>query len=188
MLMDESPMNCLSSSKETLDYDGLFNWTMTYRMNSDVPIPYGRTIRKASSLQSSLWEVNLMDSKTKLLAVMISHCGGRNQRMDYIKALKPLLRDHLDIIGGCISGNSTICPRHFHKDCSVLSSYKFYLSFENSDCREYMTEKVFWNAFHKHAVPIIMGAPLEDCRRLLPPGSYLHRIQALLSHLRGPEL
>lgn len=182
MLMDESPMYHLSSSRETLDYDGLFNWTMTYRMNSDVPVPYGRTIKKNTStilqhhsqISKPFWEANMMSFKTKLLAVMISHCSGKNRRLDYIKALKSLLPDHLDIIGNCMNGNRTICPHHFHKDCFILNSYKFYLSFENSNCREYITEKVFWNAFHKYAVPIIMGAPLKDCQRLLPPNSYLH--------------
>ncbi|XP_025161943.1 alpha-(1,3)-fucosyltransferase 5-like [Harpegnathos saltator] len=181
ILMDESPMYLLSSSQETSNYDGLFNWTMTYRMNSDVPVPYGRTLKKESInfqyypwISKPFWKTNMMSSKTKLLAVMISHCDSKNQRLKYVEALKSLLQDRLEIIGHCMNGNSTVCPYHFTKDCSVLSSYKFYLSFENSNCREYITEKVFWNAFHKYAVPIIMGAPLEDCQRLLPPSSYLH--------------
>lgn len=182
MLMDESPMYLLSSPQKTSVYDDVFNWTMTYRMNSDVPVPYGRTIKKKtleslqyhSQVSKAFWKANVMSSKTKLLVAMISHCSGKNRRINYIKKLKSLLQDHLDIIGHCMNGNSTVCPRHFTKDCSILSSYKFYLSFENSNCREYITEKVFWNAFHNYAVPVIMGASLEDCQRLLPPGSYLH--------------
>lgn len=195
MLMDESPMYHLSSSQKTSVYDGLFNWTMTYRMNSDVPVPYGRTIKKKTleafdpRISKQSWRANAMNSKTKLLAVMISHCNGKNRRVDYIKELKSLLQDHLDIIGHCMNGNNTVCPRHFTKDCPILNLYKFYLSFENSNCREYITEKVFWNAFHNYAVPVIMGAPLEDCQRLLPPGSYLHvdnfrNAKALAEYLR----
>lgn len=194
MLLDESPMYHLSSSEKTLNYDGLFNWTMTYKMNSDVPVPYGRTIKKAlttlryhSSTSEQFWRINLMSSKTKLVAALISHCNTINRRLEYVKVLKSLLQDHLDVIGNCMNGN-IICPHHL-KDCSILSSYKFYLSFENSNCREYITEKVFWNAFEKYAVPIIMGASLEDCQRLLPPGSYLHvdnfhSAKALVTYLR----
>ena len=29
---------------ETSGYDGIFNWTMSYRPDSDVPVPYGRPV------------------------------------------------------------------------------------------------------------------------------------------------
>jgi len=59
-------------------------------------------------------------------------------------------------------------------DCPSLNDYKFYLAFENGDCREYITEKTWWNAYHKGAIPVIMGASLRDCFRLLPPKSFIH--------------
>lgn len=55
-----------------------------------------------------------------------------------------------------------------------MNDYKFYLAFENGDCREYITEKTWWNAYHKGAIPVIMGASLQDCPRLLPPKSYIN--------------
>jgi hypothetical protein len=82
--------------------------------------------------------------------------------------------DDLQILGHCLEGNITICPGHFNANCLALSEFKFYLAFENSNCREYLSEKVFWNAYEKRAVPVIMGPPRVDCERLLPPGSYLH--------------
>ena len=66
------------------------------------------------------------------------------------------------------------CEGHFDQDCPKLNDYKFYLAFENGDCREYITEKAWWNAYQKGAVPVIMGASVEDCARLLPPKSYIH--------------
>jgi hypothetical protein len=50
----------------------------------------------------------------------------------------------------------------------------FYLVFENSKCRQYLTEKIFHNAYSKGAIPIILGPPVEDCEKLLPPNSFLH--------------
>jgi glycoprotein 3-alpha-L-fucosyltransferase len=179
-LTDESPFHTFINSKQKLsDYNGLFNWSMSYRMDSDVPVPYGRTIRiprreEVSLNDSRLWEIAVKTSKSKLVAIMASNCGGRNERWPYVKALKLSLNHDLDIFGRCLNGNKTVCPGHFDQDCTALKAYKFYLSFENSNCREYLTEKVFWNAYDKFAVPIIMGASREDCRRLLPPHSFLH--------------
>nr|XP_012233408.1 PREDICTED: alpha-(1,3)-fucosyltransferase 6-like [Linepithema humile]XP_012233409.1 PREDICTED: alpha-(1,3)-fucosyltransferase 6-like [Linepithema humile]XP_012233410.1 PREDICTED: alpha-(1,3)-fucosyltransferase 6-like [Linepithema humile]XP_012233411.1 PREDICTED: alpha-(1,3)-fucosyltransferase 6-like [Linepithema humile]XP_012233412.1 PREDICTED: alpha-(1,3)-fucosyltransferase 6-like [Linepithema humile]XP_012233413.1 PREDICTED: alpha-(1,3)-fucosyltransferase 6-like [Linepithema humile]XP_01 len=172
-LTDESPFHTFLHNRQKLsDYDGLFNWSMSYRMDSDVPVPYGRTVRISSDVSSR--DAVVGTSKTKLVAVMGSNCGGRNGRWSYVKALKSSLRDDLDVLGRCLNGNSTVCPGHFDRDCAALNAYKFYLSFENSNCREYLTEKVFWQAYNKFAVPIIMGASREDCRRLLPPHSFLH--------------
>ncbi|XP_070160204.1 4-galactosyl-N-acetylglucosaminide 3-alpha-L-fucosyltransferase FUT6 [Polyergus mexicanus] len=177
-LTDESPFHTFLYGRQRLsDYDNLFNWSMSYRMDSDVPVPYGRTIRipdNVSNANDRHWDVIVKTTKTKLVAVMGSNCGGRNGRWSYVKALKSLLGDDLDILGKCLNGNRTVCPGHFDRNCAALSSYKFYLSFENSNCREYLTEKVFWNAYGKLAVPIIMGASRYDCRRLLPPHSFLH--------------
>lgn len=66
------------------------------------------------------------------------------------------------------------CPGHFKRDCSFMDRYYFYLVFENASCRQYLTEKVFYNAFKKGAIPIIIGPPIEDCVKLLPPNSFIH--------------
>ncbi len=38
----------------------------------------------------------------------------------------------------------------------LLQDYKFYLAFENTYCRDYISEK-FWNALKQDIVPIVMG-------------------------------
>ena len=43
----------------TADFDDFFNWTMTYRADSDIPTPYGRVVPKASGFSyvpNSGWE------------------------------------------------------------------------------------------------------------------------------------
>ena len=86
---------------------------------------------------------------------------------------------------------SLLCGGHFTRDCPALSDYKFYLAFENALCSEYITEKLWWNAFskvgkylniilthfpsHQGAVPIVLGGLGErDYRKLTPLNSYLH--------------
>ncbi|KDR19067.1 alpha-(1,3)-fucosyltransferase 7-like [Zootermopsis nevadensis] len=172
-LTDENPFHTFtlgSASTRMKDYNGLFNWSMTYRMDSDVPVPSGRTLPLTSAENKRRRKAKAKaKAKTKLAAIMVSNCGGRNKRWEYVKEL----RKHMpvDVYGAC--GNLR-CEGHFAKDCPGLNDYKFYLAFENGNCREYITEKAWWNAYHKGAVPVIMGAPPQDCARLLPPKSYIH--------------
>lgn len=65
------------------------------------------------------------------------------------------------------------CPGHFKLDCPILNKYMFYLSFENSNCQEYLTEKLWWNAYSKDNIPIVMGPVQENLKQLLPPCSYI---------------
>ncbi|CAK9833287.1 Glycoprotein 3-alpha-L-fucosyltransferase A [Anthophora retusa] len=166
----------LYGNQELSTYNGLFNWSMTYRMDSDVPVPYGRTISRSFeySQDKNFLKDFIKKLKTKLVTVMGSNCAGTNGRWNYISELKLILGNDLDIYGKCLNGNTTACPGHFDEDCSTLNMYKFYLAFENSNCDEYITEKVFWHGYHKLAIPVIMGAPKKNCEQLLPPRSFLH--------------
>ena len=66
----------------------------------------------------------------------------RNKRLEYAKNLSMYIP--VDIYGGC--GNMS-CPRSNSNCFSMLDKqYKFYLAFENSNCRDYITEKFFVNS------------------------------------------
>ncbi|XP_051172089.1 4-galactosyl-N-acetylglucosaminide 3-alpha-L-fucosyltransferase 9-like [Leptopilina boulardi] len=174
-LTDESPLNTfIYKSQKLSNYNNLFNWTMTYRMDSDIPVPYGRTIKLSTILTNETFIYKKLLKKKKLLAILASNCGGKNNRWNYIRELKKILANNFDIFGHCLNGNKTVCFSNFKNDCPILKNYKFYLSFENSNCRQYLTEKVFWNGYQKFAIPIIMGASINDCQQLLPPNSFLH--------------
>ncbi|CAK9297255.1 unnamed protein product [Gordionus sp. m RMFG-2023] len=54
------------------------------------------------------------------------------------------------------------------------SVYKFYLAFENSLCKEYITEKFWYNALTMNMVPIVFGAPKSDYLKVAPPHSFIH--------------
>ncbi|XP_045125147.1 alpha-(1,3)-fucosyltransferase 7-like isoform X1 [Portunus trituberculatus] len=170
-LTDESSYNTFLVGKERRleAYNGLFNWSMSYRMDNDVPVPYGRTLPLTPAEAAAHKPVDYFTLKPKLVAVMGSNCGGRNKRWGYIKELQKHMT--VDTYGGC---GTLKCPGHFIKDCPILGDYKFYLAFENSNCKEYITEKVWWNALEKGAVPVVMGTKVEDYRRVLPPHSFLH--------------
>ncbi|XP_065158875.1 4-galactosyl-N-acetylglucosaminide 3-alpha-L-fucosyltransferase FUT5-like isoform X2 [Atheta coriaria] len=172
---DESPTHTFLNGQHNFNaYNGLFNWSMHYRMDSDIPVPYGRTVAKRRidndrSFDFSAWLTNR--SNTSPIAVMGSNCGSQNHRWEYVAELRKWI--DVDFYGGC---GTLECPGHFTKDCPKLAAYRFYLAFENSNCDEYITEKLWWNAYAKDAIPIVMGgAPSRrNYAQLLPPHSYIN--------------
>lgn len=168
---DESPHHTFLATRQykMKDYNGLFNWSMTYRGDSDVPVPYGRTIPLSIADKRKLRYKNYATSKHRGVAILGSNCGGKNHRWEYVNELQKHIG--VDIYGGC---GTHKCPGHFMRDCPLIGDYKFYLAFENSNCREYITEKLWWNAYHKEIVPVVMGAPKSDYQKLCPPNSFIH--------------
>ncbi|XP_063599453.1 4-galactosyl-N-acetylglucosaminide 3-alpha-L-fucosyltransferase FUT6-like isoform X1 [Penaeus indicus] len=168
---DESPVHNFwkAKDKNLKHYSGYFNWSMTFRMDSEIPVPYGRTLRLPDN-QTALQPEDVFAMKSKLAAVMMTNCRqSSNDRLPYIRHLQKHMK--VDFYGRC---GSLKCPGHIRKDCELLEKYKFYLSFENSNCHDYITEKVWWNALEKKAVPVVMGGRAEDYRRMLPPNSFVH--------------
>lgn len=69
----------------------------------------------------------------------------------------------LDVYGKCAnkfhpSGERKSCSRENEWDCYKMleSNYKFYLSFENSVCNDYVTEK-FFNILKYDVIPIVFN-------------------------------
>ncbi|CAG9860703.1 unnamed protein product [Phyllotreta striolata] len=173
-LTDESPYHTFMGRNTLTDqgkkinitnFNGIFNWSMSYRHDSDIPVPYGRTVLKNNL--TNAW-IN-MKRRDVLAAIMISNCRAPNNRLEYVKELQNFMK--VDVYGNC---GPLKCPGHYSKDCPLLDDYLFYLSFENSNCEEYITEKLWWNAFNKNAIPVIMGGSTESYKMLLPPKSFVH--------------
>ena len=140
--MLESPINRGSYRK----LNDLVNWTATYRRDSVINTPYERfTYYKQFGGLLPLPERNFAENKTKKVAAFISNCRDSNGRLDYARELKRYI--DVDIYGNC---GELKCPRTNIKPdpCYAIlkNDYKFYLAFENSNCRHYITEKFFRNA------------------------------------------
>ncbi len=164
---------------------------MTYRLDSDIPRPYGWIEDKESgshdhtlnpwppfdqraflaSLPNRPQEFKDLALKPKLVAWIVSNCNSRSSREAYVREL----RKHVpvDIMGGCGDLACDVGHRSKSDNCTaaVNGSYKFYLSFENSLCDGYATEK-FWWRMSQPVVPVVMGR--GRYAEVAPPHSHLN--------------
>ena len=153
-----------------------FNWTSTYRTDSDVPSLYGEAVKYANKTLEEETELKkFIGERPKLIASVISNCRLiRNGRLTYIKELAN--HTQVDQYGDC---GKLKWEGHNHGQglgeyCSKLDEYNFFLAFENSNCKDYITEKFWLQGLIAGPVPVVMGAPKEDYLRVAPPNSFVH--------------
>ncbi|XP_047739154.1 alpha-(1,3)-fucosyltransferase 7-like [Hyalella azteca] len=178
---------------------GVINWTMSYRRDSEIVVPYGRTVPKELldtkiNEQESLESRDFWSEKTSghYVAWMVSHCATDSRREWYVKELAKYIK--VDVFGKCgfkkCGKNISIKTiGSFDQDsCNdITSKYFFYLSFENSICEDYVTEKLFM-PLQLGVVPVVLGG--ADYNAIAPPESFVNALdfptpeklaQALLS-------
>lgn len=152
----------------------LFNWTAYIRRDSTIFMPYEWYTKKSENisnenvLKTSQIE-NHFAKKTKLAVTVASNCRVPSRRYRILRELSKHI--HVDEFGSC--SGKIICPKS--KGTAVCSryiaDYKFYLAFENSYCRDYLSEKV-WRAFDRNQIPVIAAS--DSTVELLPRDSYLN--------------
>lgn len=166
LFMLESPYHTPGLSA----FSEVFNWTATYRHDSDIVAPYEKFVPYDDNVKYLIQNKSYAAGKTKQVAWFVSNCGARNTRREYAKELQKYIS--VDIYGHC---GTIQCPRKNKKCFEMLNTdYKFYLSFENSNCRDYITEKFFVTGLQHDVIPIVMGAAPEDYARAAPPHSFIH--------------
>ena len=159
----------------------IYNLTMTHRLDSDIPIPYGGFMKKGTENgQLSKYETNYARGKSKKVAWVVSNCHTHSKREQYVNELKKHIE--IDIYGSC---GSLSCD---HTTCFTMinTTYKFFLAFENSICKDYITEKVFRILNYGGLVPVVLGG--ANYSRQLPPHSFIDAMdfpspRALADHL-----
>ena len=80
----------------------------------------------------------------------------------------------MDIYGTCGSGTFSCGARLNYSDCDttvVGDHYKFYLSFENSLCTNYITEKLWRVLGQINVIPVVLGS--WNYSSHLPKGTYI---------------
>ncbi|CAF2622024.1 unnamed protein product [Rotaria sp. Silwood2] len=114
------------------------------------------------------------------IAWFVSNCDSHSGREEYVYKLRSQPGIHVDIYGKCKSiFHSHIIPIECQKGTSnciekTLLNYRFYLSFENSKCDTYITEKYWIQGLNGQAIPIVLGAKIKQYERIAIPNSYIH--------------
>uniref|UniRef100_A0A8R1Y1F2 Fucosyltransferase n=1 Tax=Onchocerca volvulus TaxID=6282 RepID=A0A8R1Y1F2_ONCVO len=165
-VLQESPLYTFNY----LDFvaEDYFNITMTYRHDSDIYIPYGM-MKKITNLTppEQIWNwsevVKITSRKVKPVLQLVSNCHTRSKRELYVEQLRTYI--NITQYGRC---NNSTCDR----ECEIQESarHRFYLAFENSICRDYITEKLF-KSLDRLLVPVVLKRSIyED---IMPPGSFI---------------
>lgn len=123
----------------------LFNATWTYRSDSEFSAAYATYAALSPAQKAETITVDFAEGKTKLVAWMVSNCGSQ-LRIDFVKQMQKFI--DVDAYGRCshLLGKKLSCSKSQEKRC--LKPYKFYLSFENALCKDYITEK-YWEHLGK---------------------------------------
>lgn len=103
--------------------------------------PYAKWVYYDKSVKKNRLTKNYAEGKTKKVAWIVSNCHPQNDRMKYALELQKYI--DVDIYGKC---GKLSCPKTEKCWKTLEKEYKFYLAFENGNCKEYITEKFFLNA------------------------------------------
>lgn len=106
--------------------------------------------------------MEIVNGKTKNVIWVVSNCAW--YRRYFVDKLKNFI--DVDVYGKCGSKNCSYleCDRLYN------STYKFYLSLENSICPDYVTEKVF-KTLRLNIIPVVVNG--ANMTHILPPKSYI---------------
>ncbi|KAK7497853.1 hypothetical protein BaRGS_00010987 [Batillaria attramentaria] len=179
----ESPIH---SNNEVFSQDAWrdqFNWTMTYRQDSDIYFGYGQFL-KEPNYTPKMDLSSVVRGKTQMVAWFVSNCKTQSRREDFVAALQDFVT--VDVYGHC---GDLQCGRQGDQSCMDMLSrdYFFYLSFENSLCVDYVTEKLYRTMKMVDIIPIVRGG--ADYSALLPEGSYINvddfaSVEALAEYMK----
>ena len=148
--------------------DGLVNGLMTYTQTTTIKFPYGSyTWRSVRLDEIPSW---ITATRPKIAITVISNCKSA-YRIDMLNRIFKSI--HVDVAGLCGITRHILCDAH-NVECftELGKEYLFYLAIENSECADYVSEKVWRNAFSSGMVPIVYSSAKIKYSSILPPHSY----------------
>ncbi|CAH0551896.1 unnamed protein product [Brassicogethes aeneus] len=158
-------MESAGNTKNLNEFARFYNCTMTYRYDSDIYHPYGTIVKKDTSYTPPSAES--IEKRRSKIAWFVSNCKTLSFRENLVREMQKYV--DIDIYGQC---GDKICSKDSPEECynHLEENYKFYLSFENTVCNDYVTEKLFY-ILQKNVVPIVYGG--ADYNIVAPPNSVI---------------
>ena len=159
----ESPINIPKHdiSYRNIQWHDAMNWSMTYRLDSDIHFPY--SVLKHRTIPRTRNYTAIFQRKTKTAAWIVSHCYTESKREVFVGEMRKHGLD-IDVYGAC-GKRLTEDPEQL-----INRDYKFYLAFENSLCKDYITEK-FFKYFNFDTIVVVRGG--ADYSYLLPNDTFI---------------
>ncbi|KAF6729835.1 Alpha-(1,3)-fucosyltransferase 9 [Oryzias melastigma] len=151
----ESPSN----SAKLPGIANLFNLTLSYRLDSGISVPSG-------SLLTVDTEDFVLPKKTNLVCWIVSNWNENHVRAKYYKEMSKYAP--IQVFGQAFGR-----PIPNDQYSSTMSSCRFYLAFENSIHKDYITEKLF-NPLSLGTVPVVLGPSRQNYENLIPGSSFIH--------------
>ncbi|CAL1548133.1 unnamed protein product, partial [Lymnaea stagnalis] len=149
-----------------------FDWTVTYRYDSDFWQGYlkvrpkeNETTEEKKLQDVQRWKEKFAN-KTKMVAWFVSHCNIQSRREEYAAELSKYIQ--VDVYGKC---GKLKCEDRGKCARMLDTDYKFYLSFENSFCVDYVTEKLRGILEMNTLIPVVRSG--TDYKKYFPPHSVI---------------
>ncbi|XP_074473696.1 alpha-(1,3)-fucosyltransferase 7 isoform X1 [Sebastes fasciatus] len=156
----EAPVNNGNLCK----YANIFNMTITFRRDADITVPYGELLPKEA--EGHLVE-DIPANKSFLACWVVSNYRSHQKRSKVYKEL-------IATVPVKVYGRYTKKRLPSSALLPTISRCYFYLAFENTVAKDYITEKLWRNAYQSDAVPVVLGPPLGDYKAVAPPNSFIH--------------
>lgn len=152
-----------------------FNLLMSYHFHADIFLPYVGRGTLAQLIETPIL-VSFADKNPDVpLAWIGSNCAAHNGRQIYLKELFKHVSTHS--YGSCLNTDGMSFARGKPlKD--VVKHYKFYVVMENSNCKDYITEKL-GTAIVSSTVPVVFAIKTDDeyipnYDKYMPSHSYIN--------------
>ena len=177
-----------------------FNWTMGYRRDSDFVVTHGRFVKRRGDGKNYEHQLaQYMKTKSKTSTWLNSHCSTVGRREEYGRLLQKHM--HLHIYGTCGKTTKDCNPNNRFAEAFGFSSdgfgkcvkflekeYKFYMSFENTLCWDYVTEKALQKYMAYLFVPVVRA--YANLTLFHPPGSVIdasefHNTESLAKYINS---
>ena len=180
-------------------WNGMFNYSVTYLTDSANSY-YNFRDRISYRKKIKPKQFSLLKGKRSSTAVwFVSHCDQSHRkpvtsaRDQFVFALAQYIQ--IDVFTkkpSCKQKFKTLIKNELGKNDPSLKSYTFYLAFENSLCKDYITEKL-WKVLeddNSYTIPVVLGGlSVDEYRKVAPPNSFIHiknftSVQRLAEHLK----
>ena len=158
--------------------DFKFNWTISYYTHADAwQFAYGGVVidinnNETNNIKSefnkrlnnavwfvsncnSIFRINIGNSLGEYFPIIINGYCSKKFKASKIKV------------------DESPCSRESKCEIDYLSSNKFYLAFESTNCSDYITEK-FWRSLSFGLIPIVIQPSKESYERIAPVDSFIH--------------